>query len=59
MERVNFTQYDEFPEAMITYMRNYGPHFNKKLCKFAVSKMNKKGADGIRLYQGTCFFYQS
>ena len=42
MDRVNFTQYDEFPEAMLIYMKNYGPHFNKKLFKFAVSKMTKR-----------------
>ena len=41
MERVNFTQYDVYPESMIMYMRNYGPHFNKKLCDFAVSKMKR------------------
>lgn len=42
MERQNFTQYDEYPRGMIVYMRNYGPHFNKRLCDFAVSKMTKK-----------------
>lgn len=41
MERANFTQYDIYPEAMLIYMRNYGPHFNKKLCDFAVSKMKR------------------
>lgn len=39
MKRANFTQYDEYPQAMLIYMRNYGPHFNKKLFEFAVSKM--------------------
>lgn len=39
MKRVNFTSYDEYPEAMLTYMRHYGPHFNRKLFEFAVSKM--------------------
>ena len=47
MNRVNFTQYDEYPEGMIMYLRNYGPHFNKKLCKFAASMMEKRGPDGI------------
>lgn len=46
MERVNFTQYDEYPQAMLTYLRNYGPHFNKKLCDFAVSHMMRKDVDG-------------
>lgn len=39
MERENFTQYDEFPREMLIYMRNYGPHFNRKLFEFAVSQM--------------------
>lgn len=39
--RSNFTEYDEYPKAMLTYMRNYGPHFNKKLFEFATSLMTK------------------
>ena len=27
---------------MLIYMRNYGPHFNRKLFEFAVGKMTKK-----------------
>jgi len=42
MTRVNFTQFDEMPEAMVAYMRHYGPHFNRKLYEFAVSKMYKE-----------------
>lgn len=42
MERVNFTQFDEMPEAMVAYMRHYGPHFNRKLFEFAVGRMTKK-----------------
>lgn len=41
MARINFTQYDEVPRAMLNYMRHYGPHFNRKLCDFAVSLMTK------------------
>lgn len=41
MERTNFTQYDEYPRAMLIYMRNYGPHFNRKLCEFAVGNMTR------------------
>jgi hypothetical protein len=41
MSRVNFTQFDDMPEAMISYMRHYGPHFNRKLHEFAVSRMTK------------------
>lgn len=42
MKRVNFTQFDEMPEAMVAYMRHYGPHFNRKLFEFAVSLMTKE-----------------
>jgi len=42
MRRVSLSQYDEYPEEMLVYMRNYGPHFNRKLFEFAVSKMYKK-----------------
>ena len=41
MKRFNFTTLDDKPEAMIIYMRNYGPHFNRKLYEFAISKMYK------------------
>ena len=46
MVRDNFTRYDEYPQAMLTYLRNYGPHFNRRLFEFAVSKMTKR-VDGI------------
>ena len=42
MSRSNFTQYEEYPEAMLVYMRNYCPHFNRKLCEFAVGLMYKE-----------------
>jgi hypothetical protein len=32
--------YDDRPTSMIRYLKYYGPHFNKKMCKFAVSKMD-------------------
>ena len=51
MNKVNFTQYDVFPEAMVAYMRNYGPHFNKKLFNFAISKMKKRGKNGMQTIQ--------
>lgn len=41
MTRTNFTQYDEYPQSMLVYLRHYGPHFNRKLCDFAVSLMYK------------------
>lgn len=42
MNKTNFTQYDEYSEAMLVYLRNYGPHFNRKLYEFAVTKMWKR-----------------
>lgn len=42
MERTDLTQYDIKPEAMVNYLRYNGPHFNKKLLDFAVSKMTKQ-----------------
>ena len=32
--------YDDRPASMKNYLKYYGEHFNKKLCNFAVSKMN-------------------
>ena len=45
MNRANLTRYEEYPPAMLIYMRNYGPHFNRKLFEFAVSHMYKKEGD--------------
>lgn len=41
MERNSLTQYEEYPQEMLIYMRNYGPHFNRKLYEFAVSLMTQ------------------
>lgn len=41
MSRESLTQYEEFPKEMLLYMRNYGPHFNRKLYEFAVSHMTQ------------------
>lgn len=46
MQKTDLTQYDIKPEAMVNYLRYNGPHFNKKLVDFAVSKMTK--SDGMR-----------
>ena len=46
MERRRLTDFDIYPEAMTIYMRYYGPHFNKKLCQFAISKMEKEDEKG-------------
>ena len=32
--------YDDKPTSMKRYLKYFGQHFNKKLCKFAVSKMD-------------------
>ncbi len=42
MQNTDLTQYDVKPEEMINYLRYNGPHFNKKLLDFAVSKMTKR-----------------
>lgn len=34
--------YDEIPDGMKVYINNYGCHFNKKLCKEAVSRMTTR-----------------
>jgi hypothetical protein len=42
MARESLTQYEEYPKEMLIYMKNYGPHFNRKLFEFAVSRMTHK-----------------
>ena len=37
----DFTEYDIKPKEFINYLRYYGPHFNKKLCEFACSKLKE------------------
>lgn len=34
--------YDKRPQAMQNYLSYYGWHFNKKMCEFALSKMDHK-----------------
>uniref|UniRef100_A0AAU8MH72 DUF7841 domain-containing protein n=1 Tax=Geladintestivirus 3 TaxID=3233135 RepID=A0AAU8MH72_9CAUD len=45
MYREGFDTYDELPEDMLVYLRNNGRHFNRKLCKFAISKMKTKDSN--------------
>ena len=40
MIRTSLNLYDDRPISMKRYLKYYGQHFNKKLCKFAVSKMD-------------------
>ena len=44
--RENFTAYETMPEEMAIYMSHNGPHFNKKLFEFAISKMYKSDTNG-------------
>lgn len=44
--RENFTAYETMPEDLAIYLSQYGPHFNKKCCEFAVSNMYKTDASG-------------
>lgn len=37
----SLTDYDVYPEDMLVYLRNYGPHFNRKLYEFAAKQMTK------------------
>lgn len=37
--------YDSMPKYMRKYLQNYGWHFNKALCKYAVSLLKKNGKD--------------
>jgi len=48
MEREDFTRYDNRPRYMKLYVRYNGPHFNKALCEFAVSKMKKEVNGEVR-----------
>lgn len=40
MTRKSLDVYDDRPTSMKRYLRYYGQHFNKKLCQFAVSRMD-------------------
>ena len=42
MKRDSLDIYDVRPEDMVSYLRHYGMHFNRKLCEFAISKMTRK-----------------
>lgn len=41
MRRESLDMYDDRPREMTVYLKNYGWHFNKKMCEFAVSLMKK------------------
>ena len=41
---MNLLMFDGIPEDAYRYLSNYGFHFNKKACEFAVSMMSKRDA---------------
>ena len=43
MRRAALDSYDDMPKYMRKYLQNYGWHFNKALCQYAVSLMKKGG----------------
>ena len=45
-ERMSLDLWDDMPEDMKKYIKNYGFHFTGKIYRFAVSKMFKKNKDG-------------
>lgn len=42
----NMNRFDIVPEDLRKYLSNFGLHFNRKLCDYAVSLMKKAGPDG-------------
>lgn len=42
--------YDTMPKAMRAYLANYGWHFNKKLCEWAISMMRDRSKAKLSLY---------
>ena len=60
--------YDDMPKYMRKYLQNYGWHFNKALCNYAVSLMTKNGkklepltkeyVDKVLQQNKTIYFYE-
>lgn len=46
MKRQSLDFYDYIPPSQKAYLRNWGWHFNKKACEFAVSLMRKEDSSG-------------
>ena len=49
MYRKDMTERDIRPYYMDKYLKYYGPHFNRQLCEFAVSKMYKRNENGEKI----------
>lgn len=47
MDRLDY--YDILPEGMEAYLSNYGYHFSKKLCEWAVSKMKDRNGKKVQM----------
>ena len=43
--------YDDYPEAMLAYLRHYGKHFNRKMYEFAISKMYTRSGERMKPMQ--------
>jgi hypothetical protein len=43
--------YDTMPKSMKTYLSNYGWHFNKKLCEWAISMMRDRNKAKLPLIE--------
>ncbi len=41
--------YDVLPSGMREYVSNYGFHFSKRACEYAISKMRGKGSERIEM----------
>lgn len=50
MNRIDLSEYDIKPIEMVNYLRYHGPHFSKRLCKFAVSLMHGKDDRPVAAY---------
>lgn len=42
--------YETFPAGMQEYLRNYGWHFSKRMCQWAVSNMTDRNGNKIKAY---------
>lgn len=47
MNRTPLDIYDDMPKAMKRYISNYGWHFNKEACEYAVSKMVQRNRQKV------------
>ena len=42
--------YEAFPAGMQEYLRNYGWHFSKRMCQWAVSNMTDRNGNKVKAY---------